>query len=178
MNEPKKLSVKNGVTARQKLLKVFVVDYTSDVDDVRYKGQFTTKKLSIADLSTIGVRKAQLNAGMHHDPENPGMGVDAQTDDFNSMIAHLDLALQEFPEWWDLSKISDGDLLAKVFEEVVSHENSFRLSRRSVSESSEEGGSGDVGTSPTVGEGDQEEAKHDGAAGSMVDEEVSTALEP
>lgn len=170
-----KLGAKNGVTARQKLLKTFTVDYTSVVDDVRYTGKFTTKKLSIADLATLGVRKAQLNGGMHHDTQNPGMGVDAQTDDFNSMIAHLDLAIQEAPTWWKLDDISDADLVSLVFQEVVAHENSFLRSRgpRSGSEDAV-----DVGTGQAVGKDDQEEAGTSRVVGALVEQEVQSALEP
>jgi len=179
MTQPKKLPVKNGITARQKLLKTFSIDYTSPIDDVRYVGKFTTRKLTIADMATLGVRKAQLNGGMHHDSSNPGMGVDSSTDDFNAMISHLDLALEETPVWWDLEKITDSDLVALIFEEVVAHENSFFRPRRERSESGVVGEQNDdVGVGEGVGEGDQAQAGAGGSAGSVVDEEVQAALEP
>jgi hypothetical protein len=176
MSKPKKLEQKNGITARQKMLKTFPIDYTSEVDDVRYKGNFTTKRMSIADLATLGVRKAQLNGGMHHDPDNPGHGVDEHTDNFNSMISHLELALVEVPQWWDLEKITDHDLISLVFEEVTKHEHSFLRSK----DDDDTIGSGDedVGSGESLGEGDQTQAKTGGTAGQVVDEEVHAALEP
>lgn len=171
-----KLVAKNGVTARQNLLKTFSIDHTSE-EGVRYVGKFTTKKLSISDISSLGVRKAQLNAGMHHDPMNPGMGVDAQTDDFNTMIAHLDIALKESPEWWDLDNITDADLLAAVFEEVVSHENSFLATRRKRSEHSAARDDAVV-DGEEMGAIDLSETDGDGTASEMVEQEVQAALEP
>lgn len=174
MQKPKMI-VKNGVSARQHLLATFSIDYVSDQDDFRYTGNFTTKKLSIADMAALGVRKTQLNGGYHYSEGTPGMGVDAETDDFNAMIAHLEIALQDFPVWWDLSNISDIDLLGKVFQEVISHENSF-LERRRRTDPTGEGspnGAGE-GDSPDSAEG----PRAGGVAGEMVDKEVLASLEP
>jgi hypothetical protein len=95
------------------------------MDDRLYKGKFVSKKLSIRDLAVLGVRKAQLNGGMHHDQENPGHGVDVQTDEFNNMVAHLELSILEAPKWWNLDEITDIDLVAKVYREVIEFENKF-----------------------------------------------------
>lgn len=159
---------------RQKFTNTFSIDFHSKADDQRYFGNFTCKKLSISDVTTLGVRKAQLNGGMHHDSDNPGMGVDAQTDEFNSMIAHLEVSLVAKPQWWDFEKISDFDLIAKVFEEVVSFETSFLRS-------------GDTeGTSERVDVGDGEGNSESRTQGSdntgvhspVVVSEVQAALEP
>lgn len=177
MSKPKKIEKKNGVTGRQNLLKTFTVDFTSD-HGIRYKGQFTTSKLTIADLASLGVRKAQLNGGMHHDVDNPGMGVDVQTDDFNSMIAHLDMSLKEWPDWWDLNQITDGDLLALVFEEVVSHENSFLRRKRPTTEPEGLEQSDADGSSEAAGQSDSQGSDNDRVSSAVVDEEVQDALEP
>lgn len=176
---PPKTTAKNGITARQKLFKTFSIDYTSPVDDRRYIGKFTTKKLTISDVATLGVRKAQLNGGMHHDASSPGMGVDAATDNLNSMIAHLDVCLEEVPEWWNLADITDADLLALVFEEVVKHESSFHRSagERNQLRGSEDGDDA-LASSEDVGTADQEEAHHDRERGQVVDKEVPASLEP
>lgn len=170
------MKAKNGVAARQKLLKTFHVDHTSEIDGVRYYGDFVTKKLSIADLASIGVRKSQLNGGMYFDANNPGMGVNPQTDDFNAMIAHLEVALQSWPQWWDLDTITDTDLLAVVFEEVMSHENSFRGFGRSGEAAESDRGS--AGSGEGTSEGDPQESAARRVAGEMVGEEVQSALEP
>lgn len=155
------------VNARQKLLHNFSVDYKSDADDRRYVGDFTTKKLAIRDLAALGVRKAQLNGGYHHDSENPGKGVDEQTDEFNAMIAHLELALVKFPQWWNMDEITDVSLIGHIYKEVISFENKFR-------------GSGGVSGGESEGSGPAEtpEADTDGSSGPVVDPEVQASLEP
>ena len=170
MQKPKMIA-KNGVAARQHLLHTFLIDYQSEQDDMEY----TTKKMSISDMAALGVRKTELNGGYHHSPDQPGMGVPAETDDFNSMIAHLEIALQDFPVWWDLDAISDVELLGKVFQEVISHENSFldRKRRAAALESSKSDGSGE-----TDRQGSDNESGARGVAREMVDEKVQAALEP
>lgn len=159
--------------ARQKKQKVFNIDFYSEIDEIQYQGSFTTKKLSIADLGSIGVRKAQLNGGMYYDPDRPGHGVDFMTDDFNAMIAHLEIALVAAPKWWNLHSISDADLLHTVFREVDQFENSF-LNRR-----------GKAGTSGGQVEGDEASSDRDDSEANgarvvktLVDEEVQDSLEP
>jgi hypothetical protein len=166
---------KNGVAARQHLLHTFLIEHKSEQDDMEYNGKFTTKKMSIADMAALGVRKTQLNGGYHYSEGTPGLGVDAGTDDFNSMIAHLEISLQDFPIWWDLENISDVDLIGMVFKEVLNHENSFLERRRRAA--------ADARSQPTAaGEGDSAEAADGsgagGVAGEMVGEEVLAALEP
>ncbi len=105
------------------LLHTFNVDVLTDRR--RYTGAFTTKKLSIRDLTQLGVRKVQLNGGLHYDHLNPGKGVDHATDELNSMVAHMELALTSIPDWWDLDNITDMSVLTTVYSEVISFENSF-----------------------------------------------------
>jgi hypothetical protein len=156
--------------ARQELTKTFSVDYNSEQDGMRYKGQFTIQKLGIRALAALGVRKAQLNGGMHHDESNPGRGVDEQTDDFNNMIAHFELSVKEAPEWWDLDKITDVELLGIVFKEVLEFEQSFLSRKASRKKPGRDGeGSGKAGV---------QEADAGGTARQVVGEEVQAALEP
>lgn len=173
MTTKPKLVPKKGITARQRLLHTFQIDYASELDDRRYFGTFTTKKLSISDVAALGVRKAQLNGGFHHDPEKPGAGVDSNTDNFNAMIAHLDIALVQTPPWWDLEEITDGELIARVFEEVVKHENTFLGRKRAA-----DGDTGSDGTEQADSSSGLQKAGTGGVAGSLVHEEVSDALEP
>lgn len=158
------------VNARQKLIKTFTIDYLSQVDDVRYKGSFTTKKLSIRDLASLGVRKSQLNGGMHHDNMNPGRGVSAETDDFNNMVAHLEISLKEAPKWWNLDELNDLNLVALVYKEVIDFEHSFL---RRVEQDEVSGGDGEGSGSGSVPEADSE-----GVLGAVVVKKVPTALEP
>lgn len=160
--------------ARQKLLHTFSIDYASEIDDRRYTGKFTTKKLSIRDLAALGPRKAQLNGGYHHSPDNPGYGIDEQTDEFNSMIAHLELSLVDTPPWWDLDEISDMELIGKVYKEVILHENKFLRRRDAETADSEDTGRVSEGTSEKA----ENVADSSGGAGEVVVGEVSSSLEP
>jgi hypothetical protein len=158
------------VSAKNNLVKTFSIDYLSDIDDVRYQGNFTIKKLNIRDLAAVGVRKAQLNGGMYYDSENPGRGVDEQTDTFNNMVAHLELAVKTAPVWWDLNKITDMQLVGKIFKEVIDFENTFlrRASERALVDGSGPGGSAEAVSTTNVEAGRR----------AVVGAEVSAALEP
>lgn len=164
-----------GSNLRQKRVHPFSIDYKSAVDDRNYRGKFICKKLAIRDLASLGVRKSQLNGGMYHDAANPGYGVDEQTDEFNNMVAHLDLAIVESPEWWDLDEVTDVGLLAVVYREVIAFENKF-LGRGGGEDS---GSSGDAGGSSEGGSSaDASEAGSPGDVAEVVDSEVQSALEP
>lgn len=158
------------LNARQKLVHTFSIDFLSDVDDMRYTGKFTIKKMSIRDLAALGVRKSQLNGGMYFSDEKPGLGVDESTDNFNNMIAHLEICVKEAPTWWNLDEISDVSLITKVFQEVVAFENSF-LTRKSDRALAGRDGEG-------RGEADLQEADHAGGARPVVAREIQAALEP
>jgi hypothetical protein len=155
-------------------IKTFSIDYESDIDNYHYRGKFTCKKLSIKDLSALGVRKAQLNGGFHYDAGNPGRGVDEQTDEMNNMVAHLELAIVDAPAWWDLDKITDLDLIAEVYKEVAEFEYSFLgRSNRQSSSDSESGDSSEANSGQT-----QERSESEGSSGPMVVEEVQSSTEP
>lgn len=156
--------------AKNSLTKTVNIDFVSSVDDVRYQGNFTIKKLNIRDLAAVGVRKAQLNGGMYYDSENPGRGVDEQTDSFNNMVAHLELAVKQAPTWWDLDKLSDMQLVGRVFKEVIEFENSFL--RRSLERETADG-SGSGGSSENISS-----TNTDSGPRAVVGSEVQAALEP
>ena len=163
----------SGSKYRQKMLHTFTVDFDSEVDDRTYKGSFTTKKMSILDLASLGVRKSQLNGAMHHDENNPGTGVDSNTDEFNNMVAHLELSLIEKPDWWKLDEISDINLIIKVYEEVLEFENTFLRSKRQPDE-----GNGSVDSSEKDSSADIQKADITRVSNDVVDEKVQAALEP
>lgn len=151
--------------------KTIHIDYKSYVNDYHYIGDFVAKKLTIRDLSALGVRKAQLNGGMHYSDSNPGQGVDAFTDETNGMIAHLELAIVTAPPWWKLDEILDTDLLMKVYKEVLDFENSFlrkHLERIAAKNLLSEAGS----------EGQNTESNAPRAAGDVVQKDLQAALDP
>lgn len=152
------------------LLHTFSVDVPSERR--RYAGTFTTKKLSIRDLSQVGVRKVQLNGGMHYDKDTPGQGIDAPTDELNSMVAHMELALTAVPDWWNLDDITDPAVLTAVYSEVISFENTF-LGRGKAS-----GGAGSGVSSQEDSASAQEQANPAGSNQSVVVGQVPSALEP
>jgi len=158
--------------ARQKITKVFHIDYKSELDDTRYQGTFTCKKASIQDRIQIGVIRAQLNGGMHYDPEKPGYGIDEATDDFNSMVAHLRTVLTVVPSWWNLDEIGDVTLIYMVYKEVAEHEASFR--RRPDDQGQQEFRADNQGDSSSA----NRQTDGVGAVSQVVGEEVSFALEP
>lgn len=152
------------------LLHTFNVSVLTDYR--RYTGSFTTKKLSVRDFAQLGVRKVQLNGGLHFNPEMAGHGVDKATDELNTMIAHLELALVEYPEWWNLDELTDLTVLSEVYGEVISFENSF-LGRRKTSGDKGAGGSSEADSTSA-----QSEANDAGPVAQVVGSEVQSALEP
>jgi hypothetical protein len=107
------------------LTHTFTFDFYSEASERRYTGAFTTKKLSIKDMTLVGVRKVQLSGGMSFNPLQPGQGIDFATFQINGMIAHLEVALTETPKWFNLDELIDIEIMSKVFEEVIAFENNF-----------------------------------------------------
>lgn len=159
-------------SVKDHLQKTFSIHYKSTMDGKVYEGQFTTKKMSIKDMGQIGVRKSQLNGGYHYDEENPGVGIDAETNATNNMIAHFEVCLIQSPTWFNLDEIYDVGLLGEIFKNIAEYENSFFRSQRSEEDTKSNG------SSPADREG---QAQQSGAAGrvtAMGGEQISAALEP
>lgn len=153
--------------ARQVQTKTFNFDYSSDIDDQRYMGSFTTKKLSVADSAALGVRKAQLNGGMHHNPDKPGYGIDEDTDQFNGMVAHLQISITNAPKWWDLTQITDIGVVSEVYKEVILFENSFHDRKRGTANNT-----GSVDGKSESSSGNVPPSDNDGKPRAVVDPEV------
>ena len=143
--------------------KTFSINIKSEVDERRYEGSFIIKRLSIRDSAKLQVRKIQLSNGMHYDPDAPpGQGLDISTSVLNHMLAHLEIAVDSSPGWWDLDEITDPDVINAVYEEVLSFENSKR----------------DSGNNKEASSGKQEESGSGEPDAVVVDKEVPTALQP
>lgn len=160
-------------TSKQ-LHKTIHIDYTSYVNDKPYVGDFVVKKLTIRDISALGVRKAQLNGGMHYSENRPGQGVDEATDEINGMIAHLELAVLQAPPWWKLDEVPDTDLLVTVYREVLDFENSFL--RRKLEAAQQAATAAHL--REERGEGAPDAPNTSGAARAVVSADVQAALEP
>lgn len=155
--------------------KTFRFEYKADDGEV-YSGQFTTKRLSIKDRGRIGVKKSQLMGGMYcvrDDNNNPtGQGVDEDTDYLNAMIAHLEVCLEQSPEWFNLEELADISVVHAVYKEVMDFEMSFFRSRDGRADSR---GSEQVGN-----EGSSEKPQGTGPGNRptpVVDEKVQAALD-
>ena len=106
------------------LTKSFSINFHSKILKENFSGTFTTKKLTVGDLSKIGLIKAQLSGGYVYD-EVQGRGVDPTTNLLNEMMAHCQVSIIQSPEWFDAGEISDLELLREIYEEVASFEADF-----------------------------------------------------
>lgn len=150
--------------------KTFVIRHRSAIDGQTYEGQFTTRKLSIKDIAAIGVRRTQLNGGYHYNEKSPGTGIDETTDWTHTMIAHLELSLIQYPSWFNLDLLYDGDLLMKVFTQVAEFENNFFRTQRGETEP----GRG----FPNDSSGTSKESGNIGHITQVDREEVQSTLDP
>lgn len=138
----------------------------------RYEGTFTVKKLTVRDLAAMGVRRVQLNGGLHYDPENPGKGIDSMTNEFNAIFAHLEFAVIDAPKWWDLDALTDMAVVSAVYQEVLDFEAKFLGYGKDPSDNQQGRSSQDDSSSA------QSEADDDRHAPQLVGKEVQSALEP
>lgn len=88
-------------------------------DGKMYSGDFTFKRLTIAEVAKVGAETARLNGSM---------AVDPTTDFINTMLAHFAVAIVDAPKWWDPYNIYDLDLMKGVFDLLLDFERSFRAS--------------------------------------------------
>ena len=93
--------------------------------DREFTGQFTTKKLTIGDITKVGVQRALLTDGYLHDPDT-GKGIDLSTQNIAEMVAHCNVSLIQKPDWFIPEELIDYDVLVAVYKEVVEFEASFR----------------------------------------------------
>jgi len=144
--------------------KTFHISHKSEIDGQVYDGTFTTKKMTIGDVASVGVLKAQLAQGSPHDPVT-GRGVDRTTNMIHEMMAHCSVALIQKPEWFIPEDLIDAELLEVVYKEVLGFETSFRVRR---DERPESDGSGET-PSPEKSEGG---GGGTGSSQNLVDQKV------
>jgi hypothetical protein len=104
--------------------KTFHIDYHSAMEEKHYRGTFTVRKLTIGDLSKLGLIKAKMADGLSYN-ESTGMGIDDTTNAINEMLAHFELALIQKPEWFVPEDMIDLGILREVYSEVASFEADF-----------------------------------------------------
>ena len=121
--------------------KTFNFTFKSEIDESEYAGLFVVRRKVISDEAKIRVRQTQLNGGLHYDPESPGVGIDPQTNYLNYMIATLQVLLVQVPDWFDLDNLFDANIVADLWKEVRSFQDSFRKKSVPVNNGSSQGGS-------------------------------------
>jgi hypothetical protein len=162
----------------------FSVDYLSADDGSRYTGSFTVRRLSIMDLSKLRQRVAQLNGGYHYvtddEGNDTGQGIDWGTEQMNTMLAHLEIAVQTCPPWWKLDELADVGLMRAVYDEVQKWEDTFRGRGRANAAPSlggEAGAAGPGAVGAVGGGAGHPQASVGGRATALVGAEVSAALD-
>tara|TARA_R100001594_G_scaffold140155_1_gene185124 strand:- start:199 stop:693 length:495 start_codon:yes stop_codon:yes gene_type:complete len=122
------------------MTKTFFIDEVSEVDGVRYQGNFTTKKLTIGDMLRMGTEMAQMTGGLSYNPLT-GRGLPYGQSVMAEMIAHCTVSLVQRPEWFnEPTKLTDIAILEAVYKEVDAFEASFR---RPTTSNDEQEGAGD-----------------------------------
>lgn len=117
------VDVKTGVDKRKALPpghKAFHVEHIDKESGLPQAGTFVVKRLNLGEIRQVAIRKAQLNGGLPEDSLSTNIVY------MNGMLAHLELALTEVPEWWKPLEMFSGDIITDVYEEVMNFEDSFR----------------------------------------------------
>ena len=116
---PEKPKPEEGPDPRGEKLYTFSIEYT-DARGKEWKGQFTSKILSIHERSQVGATRAMLAGGQ------PTSSVDPLTAELNLCVAHMTWSLVKRPDWAEnLRALEDPALLQAIFAEVDSHESYF-----------------------------------------------------
>lgn len=125
---------------------VFHVEYTDPDSGMTYGGDFTVKRLNLAEVRQVAIKKAQLNGGVADDLIDSGISY------LNSMSAHLAVALTKTPEWWKPDEFFGADLINDVYQEVMSFEDSFRRAAEKRSQEAKANSEGEAESGPAHAE--------------------------
>lgn len=94
--------------------------YGGDGKLVEGSGQFTNKILTVQDRVDIGLTASKIVRHL------PWQVLDPETQETVLIGAHLSLSLVERPDKFSVDKIKNTRLLQRVWQEVESHEVTFR----------------------------------------------------
>jgi hypothetical protein len=97
----------------------FYVEFKDPNTGKTLAGDFSIKRLTLAEVGRMGAEVARLNGGQQ---------VDSTTDALHAMIAQCKMSITSAPNWWDPENVYELALLEKVFGEVLKFERSFRSS--------------------------------------------------
>jgi hypothetical protein len=86
-----------------------------------WSGKVTNRVLTIRQRQQAKVVKATLSGNL------PVSALDADIWNLNEMVAHLSVSLVKRPKWAsELTDLYDEEIITKLYEEVIAHENYFR----------------------------------------------------
>lgn len=138
----------------QKKTHTFTVTVDSEMEERNFNGTFTVKTLSMSDRTKVNVLKSQRLGGFYcckDDDDVPtGRGVDYQTDLDAYVLAYLEVAVTQKPDWFIIDgpdALQDSVVVYKVFEEASKFEKTFRVRKRTTAEESDGSTQGGEGTS-------------------------------
>jgi len=98
----------------------FTLDYV-DPRGRRWSGRFTNHVLSVANACQV----ASIKAGLLGNRPLPSFDEDSRS--LAEVLAHLTVSLIERPKWAaNLGELYDDALLARLYQEVQTHEAAFR----------------------------------------------------
>jgi hypothetical protein len=100
--------------------KTIHMEYTDQESKLLYAGDFTVKRLTLGDMRRVAIKRAELSGGVKAD------ALDMNTQAMNTMLAHLEVAIEKAPEWWKPSDFYTADPIADLYEKVIDFEDSFR----------------------------------------------------
>lgn len=83
----------------------------------RLVGTFACQRLKLGMIGEIAILKARLNGGER---------LDRETDFLHEMMAFLQVALTDSPNWWVPSDFYDPAILRKVWDYVSKWQATFR----------------------------------------------------
>jgi len=85
-----------------------------------WDGPFTNHVLTLRERQLVGIMRARLGGGL------PVEALDPLTAEINLMLAHLEVSLDNRPDWAkNLAQMEDLGLVQSLYAEVAAHEATF-----------------------------------------------------
>jgi hypothetical protein len=158
----------------------FPVDWDDDGD--RKSGFVTIKRLTAGDMMRIAQMKTQLLGGYHcvrdDDGHVTGQGVDPIVEYRADIMATVEVAVIDKPEWLDVQKLPEDPLAPdsiarRIYDEVSRWHGTFRARGRDDAQSG-----GSANGSARIGEGNVPATDSLGRNAHVVDQALPSALDP
>jgi len=125
----------------------FVYTFSPEEGGETVRGNFTVRRPSIMDRTSIEAEKLRMLGGFHFDPDNPGAGAPEFANNLADASSFLRVLVVDAPDWWDLDTLESMDLLGRIYREA-SKADPFRKPAAEKSPSgSGQGGDGEHGIS-------------------------------